>query len=405
VDIEALQATLRTFAAERDWQPFHTPKNLSTALVVEAAELAEIFQWMTPEQSATAHTDAVVREQISDEVADVLLYLIQIADHSQVDLKRAVGRKLVKNAKKHPPLRAGLPAGTAAVSTVETHLLVDWENVQPKEGDLRALVPDATDVWIFHGPNQKVDPESYGSFGSRVTPVKIARSGKNALDFHLSFYMGYIASRHPDARFVVVSNDKGYGPMLEHAKELGFSARQAAFGASKPKANGGPMFSLAPTPTLAAKPAPPAAKKAATKTTTAAKAASATTPKLAAKQAAAKAPAKAPAKRTAAKKAPAKTAAKTAAKKTTTQPAATPQPQAAAKKATPPAKKTRSQEHVVASLKRTQSKPARQAALLAMIKSLLAAKDDDPIIQKTFNDMMAAGKIAIGDTGAVQYSL
>ncbi|MBK6718005.1 MAG: nucleotide pyrophosphohydrolase [Burkholderiales bacterium] len=239
MDIEALQATLRTFAAERDWQPFHTPKNLSTALVVEAAELAEIFQWMTPEQSATAHTDAVVREQISDEVADVLLYLIQIADHSQVDLKRAVGRKLVKNAKKHPPLRAGLPAGTAAVSTVETHVLVDWENVQPKEGDLRALVPDATDVWIFHGPNQKVDPESYGSFGSRVTPVKIARSGKNALDFHLSFYMGYIASRHPDARFVVVSNDKGYGPMLEHAKELGFSARQAAFGAYKPKANGG----------------------------------------------------------------------------------------------------------------------------------------------------------------------
>ena len=248
MDIEALQATLRTFAAERDWQPFHTPKNLSTALIVEAAELAEIFQWMTPEQSATAHTDAVVREQISDEVADVLLYLIQIADHTQVDLKRAVGRKLVKNAKKHPPLRTGLPAGTAATSTIETHVLVDWENVQPKESDLRALVPDVTDVWIFHGPKQRVDPDSYGSFGSRATPVKIARSGKNALDFHLSFYMGYIASRHPDARFVVVSNDKGYGPMLEHAEELGFSARQAAFGASKPKANGGPMFSLAPAP-------------------------------------------------------------------------------------------------------------------------------------------------------------
>lgn len=401
MDIEALQATLRTFAAERDWQPFHTPKNLSTALIVEAAELAEIFQWMTPEQSATAHNDAVVREQISDEVADVLLYLIQIADHTQVDLKRAVGRKLVKNAKKHPPLRTGLPAGTAATSTVETHVLVDWENVQPKESALRALVPDVTDVWIFHGPNQKVDPESYGSFGSRVTPVKIARSGKNALDFHLSFYMGYIASRHPDARFVVVSNDKGYGPMLEHAEELGFSARQAAFGASKPKANGGPMFSLAPTPTPAAKPAPPAAKKAAAKTTTAATAASATAPKPAAKKAAAKAPAK----KTATKKTPAKTAAKTAAKKTTTQPAATPKPQAAAKKATAPAKKARGLEHVVASLKKTQSKPARQAALLAMIRSLLVAKDDDPIIQKTLNDMMAAGKIAISDTGAVQYSL
>ncbi len=401
MDIEALQATLRTFAAERDWQPFHTPKNLSTALIVEAAELAEIFQWMTPEQSATAHTDAVVREQISDEVADVLLYLIQIADHTQVDLKRAVGRKLVKNAKKHPPLRTGLPAGTAATSTVETHVLVDWENVQPRESDLRALVPDVTDVWIFHGPNQKVDPESYGSFGSRVTPVKIARSGKNALDFHLSFYMGYIASRHPDARFVVVSNDKGYGPMLEHTTELGFSARQAAFGTPKAKANGGPMFTLAPTPTPAAKSAAPAAKKVAAKTTAAAKKASPATPKPAAKKAAAKAPAKAPAKKAAANKTPAKTAAK----KTTTQPAATPKPQAAAKKATAPAKKARGLEHVVASLKKTQSKPARQAALLAMIKSLLVAKDDDPIIQKTLNDMMAAGKIAISDTGAVQYSL
>lgn len=405
MDIEALQATLRTFAAERDWQPFHTPKNLSTALIVEAAELAEIFQWMTPEQSATAHTDAVVREQISDEVADVLLYLIQIADHTHVDLKRAVGRKLVKNAKKHPPLRTGLPAGTAAMSTVETHVLVDWENVQPKEGDLRALVPDVTDVWIFHGPNQKVDPESYGAIGSRVTPVKIARAGKNALDFHLSFYMGYIASRHPDARFVVVSNDKGYGPMLEHAAQLGFSARQAALGASKPKANAGPMISLAPTPTPAAKPARPLAKKAATKTTTVAKAASATTPKTAAKKAAAKAPAKAPAKKAAAKKTPAKTAAKTPAKKTTTQPAGIPKPQAAAKKATAAAKKTRGLEHVVASLKKTESKPARLAALLAMIKSLLVAKDDDPIIQKTLSDMMAAGKIAIGDTGAVRYSL
>lgn len=415
MDIEALQATLRTFAAERDWQPFHTPKNLSTALIVEAAELAEIFQWMTPEQSATAHNDAVVREQISDEVADVLLYLIQIADHTQVDLKRAVGRKLVKNAKKHPPLRTGLPAGTAATSTVETHVLVDWENVQPKQGDLRALVPDVTDVWIFHGPNQKVDSESYGSFGSRVTPVKIARSGKNALDFHLSFYMGYIASRHPDARFVVVSNDKGYGPMLEHAEELGFSARQAAFGASKPKANGGPMFSLAPAPSPSpaviptAAPAPPAAKKEAAKTITAAKAASTATPKPAAKKAAAKAPAKAPAKKAAAKKTPAttaaKTAAKTGAKKATTQPEATSKPQAAAKKAAAPAKKIRGLDHVVASLRKTQSKPARQAALLAMIKSLLVAKDDDPIIQKTLNDMMAAGKIAISDTGALQYSL
>jgi NTP pyrophosphatase (non-canonical NTP hydrolase) len=412
LDIEALQATLRTFSAERDWQPFHTPKNLSTALIVEAAELAEIFQWMTPEQSKDAHNDAVVREQISDEVADVLLYLIQIADHTQVDLKRAVGRKLVKNAKKHPPLRTGLPAGTAASSTVETHVLVDWENVQPKESDLRTLVPDVTDVWIFHGPNQKVDPESYGSFGSRVTPVKIARSGKNALDFHLSFYMGYIASRHPDARFVVVSNDKGYGPMLEHAAELGFSARQTAFGAPMPSANGGAMFSLAPAKTKAAKKTPPAAKTKTTKTTAAAKAAGSAAPRPAAKsgaKTAAKTPtkvaAKSPAKKAATKKSPTKTAAKTTIEKKAAQPKTSQQPPQAAPKTTAPAKKARGLEHVVASLKKTQSKPARQAALLAMIKSLLVAKDDDPLIQKVLNDMMAAGKIKISDTGAVQYSL
>jgi NTP pyrophosphatase (non-canonical NTP hydrolase) len=379
LDIEALQATLRTFAAERDWQPFHTPKNLSTALIVEAAELAEIFQWMTPEQSASAHTDAVVREQISDEVADVLLYLIQIADHSEVDLKRAVGRKLVKNAKKHPPLRTGLPAGTAAVSTVETHVLVDWENVQPKETDLRALVFDVTDVWIFHGPTQKVDPESYGSFGSRATPVKIARSGKNALDFHLSFYMGYIASRHPDARFVVVSNDKGYGPMLEHAAELGFSARQVEFGAPKAKAKGGPLFSLPPQKNTTAKTASAVAKKTAAK-----KAAVTATAKP-------KAAAKSPAKKAAAKK--------SAPKPATKSPVAAPAAKAA------PDKKAKGLAHVVASLKKTESKPARLSALLAMIKSLLRATGEEPVVEQVLSDLRAAGKVTINDKGAVQYSL
>ncbi len=384
MDIEALQATLRTFAAERDWQPFHTPKNLSTALIVEAAELAEIFQWMTPEQSTGAHNDAVVREQISDEVADVLLYLLQIADHTQVDLKRAVGRKLVKNAKRHPPLRSGLPAGTAAASTVETHVLVDWENVQPKEDDLRTLVPDVTDVWIFHGPSQKVGAENFGSFGSRATPVKIARSGKNALDFHLSFYMGYIASRHPDARFVVVSNDKGYGPMLEHAAELGFSARQAEFAASKAKAKTGPQFSLAPAKKAATKKAGPAAKK----TAAASNAAVAATAKPKPKP---KAAAKSPAKKAAAKKSILKPAAKS--------PAASP----AAKYA--PAKKAKGLAHVVASLKKTESKPARLSALLAMIKSLLGATTEERAIEQVLSDLKVAGKVTISEKGAVQYSL
>jgi NTP pyrophosphatase (non-canonical NTP hydrolase) len=57
MNLAELQAELRHFAAERDWQPFHTPKNLSTALMVEAAELAEVFQWMTPDESQIAHQD------------------------------------------------------------------------------------------------------------------------------------------------------------------------------------------------------------------------------------------------------------------------------------------------------------------------------------------------------------
>jgi NTP pyrophosphatase (non-canonical NTP hydrolase) len=240
MDLSALQTTLRQFAAERDWQPFHTPKNLAMALMVEAAELAEIFQWMTPEQSQGAQDDAVVKERIGEEVADVLLYLLQLADHTGIDLKRAVGRKLIGNAKKHPPLRPGLPSGPAPGVAAQTHVLVDWENVQPREADIRALVPDVTDVWLFHGPHQKKVDSHHASFGDRATLVPIARTGKNALDFHLSFYMGYIASRHPEARFVVLANDQGYGPLVDHAAELGFAARQVGFGA----------VALAPVPGL-----------------------------------------------------------------------------------------------------------------------------------------------------------
>lgn len=108
VDLNELQSRLRAFAAERNWQPFHTPKNLSMALMVEAAELAEIFQWMTPEQSLAARDDPALKEPIADEVADVLLYLLQIADHAGVDLSEAVENKLRKNALKHPAPRAGL---------------------------------------------------------------------------------------------------------------------------------------------------------------------------------------------------------------------------------------------------------------------------------------------------------
>ena len=102
MDIQALQRTLREFAAARNWQPFHTPKNLSAALMVEAAELVEIFQWMTAEESQAAHSEPATKEKIADEVADVLLYLLQVADHCAIDIASAVANKLVKNAVKHP---------------------------------------------------------------------------------------------------------------------------------------------------------------------------------------------------------------------------------------------------------------------------------------------------------------
>ncbi|CAN7582621.1 nucleotide pyrophosphohydrolase [Rhizobacter sp. LjRoot28] len=102
MDLHHLQAQLRDFAAERHWQPFHTPKNLAMALMVEAAELAEVFQWMTPEQSVAASDDPATRERIADEVADVLMYLVQLADHAGIDIEAAVAAKRLRNARKHP---------------------------------------------------------------------------------------------------------------------------------------------------------------------------------------------------------------------------------------------------------------------------------------------------------------
>ena len=115
----------------------------------------------------------------------------------------------------------------------EQHLLVDYENVQPGMEDLLKIAPKLTDVWLFHGPNQTKRAEQVKAAHERVTLVPHTGKGKNALDFHLSFYLGYVAARHPDATLVVVANDKGYDSMLSHAKLLGFTARRVGFKASK----------------------------------------------------------------------------------------------------------------------------------------------------------------------------
>ena len=377
MDLTALQTTLREFSAERGWQPFHTPKNLAMALMVEAGELAEIFQWMTPEQSQSTHDDPVLQERIADEVADVMLYLLQIADHTKLDLKRAIGRKLVKNAKKHAPLRPGLPAGPAMIvaDTEPTHVLVDWENVQPKDSDIRNLVSGVTDVWLFHGPGQKKFDVHHASFGERATAVPIARTGKNALDFHLSFYMGYIAARQPAARFVVMSNDKGYGPMLDHALTLGFAARQVGFGqGGKPAAKA--KVKTAPAKKAGAVKGSPAVKAVAGKT--------------------------APSK-----PAPAKGPAKKAPPAGKTLPGAEKRAGPAARSVPASPSRTLGQaiRHVQSSLTKTSSRPTRSSRLLATIGSLLGVPADDADVRSVVAHLLAAGTVAIDDKGAVHYAL
>jgi dCTP diphosphatase len=95
-----LRELTRAFAAERDWQQFHTPKNLAMALSVEVAELAEHFQWLRT--GSIEELDERKREGIRHEMADVLLYLVQLADQTGVDLRAAALEKLRINGEKYP---------------------------------------------------------------------------------------------------------------------------------------------------------------------------------------------------------------------------------------------------------------------------------------------------------------
>jgi len=103
-DLESLRDQLRTFAAERDWDQFHSPKNLAAALAVEASELLEHFQWLTEAQSQQLSPETL--DEIRAEVADVLLYLIRISDKLGIDLIEAASAKIVLNAEKYPVEKA-----------------------------------------------------------------------------------------------------------------------------------------------------------------------------------------------------------------------------------------------------------------------------------------------------------
>lgn len=107
-----LTRKLRDFAQERDWEQFHSPKNLAMAMIVEAAELVEHFQWLTAEQSTALNPTK--REEVRQEIGDVLIYLTRIADRLGIDPVAAAHDKMVINAAKYP---AELARGSAAKST------------------------------------------------------------------------------------------------------------------------------------------------------------------------------------------------------------------------------------------------------------------------------------------------
>ncbi|MFD5375196.1 nucleotide pyrophosphohydrolase [Streptomyces griseoincarnatus] len=100
--LPALQRRLADFAAARNWQPYHTPKNLVAALGVEAAELQEIFQWLTPEESARVMDDPDSAHRVTDEVADVLAYLLQFCEVLGVDPLAALAEKIDRNEHRFP---------------------------------------------------------------------------------------------------------------------------------------------------------------------------------------------------------------------------------------------------------------------------------------------------------------
>jgi NTP pyrophosphatase (non-canonical NTP hydrolase) len=97
-------ARIRAFRDERDWKQFHDPKNLATSIAIEAAELLEEFQWMTGDESNRHAVEN--REAVSDEIADVAIYLIELADVLDIDLRAAILAKLEKNAAKYPVEKA-----------------------------------------------------------------------------------------------------------------------------------------------------------------------------------------------------------------------------------------------------------------------------------------------------------
>lgn len=102
MDLEKIKKEIEKFSSDRDWDQFHSIKNLSIALSVETAELLEISQWLTEAQSNLIATNPITLNKLEDEVADIFIYLMKIATKTNIDLEKAVINKLKKNAEKYP---------------------------------------------------------------------------------------------------------------------------------------------------------------------------------------------------------------------------------------------------------------------------------------------------------------
>ena len=100
MDYDKIKKEIKEFVDERDWEQFHTPKNLSMALSVEASELLEIFQWQKTEEYKNANAEQ--KEMIKDEIADIFYYLVRISQKLDIDIEEALINKMKKNRTKHP---------------------------------------------------------------------------------------------------------------------------------------------------------------------------------------------------------------------------------------------------------------------------------------------------------------
>ncbi|MGB0264497.1 MAG: nucleotide pyrophosphohydrolase [Opitutales bacterium] len=105
-DLQAIKAKVLAFARERDWEQFHSPKNLSMAIAAEAAELMEHFLWQSAEQSRADVQDPSLRAEVAEELADILIFAIQFANVSGMDLSSIIEAKMQRNAEKYPVAKA-----------------------------------------------------------------------------------------------------------------------------------------------------------------------------------------------------------------------------------------------------------------------------------------------------------